>query len=124
VQGAWAIALLLSGSYSQLLDYVTFADWIFFGITAVTLVIYRSREQSRPAHYRAPLYPVSVVLFVAACLYVVAGAIVSNPPNALRGALMLALGWPVYFYWARRVLPPNAPPSSARAGIRPDSSAN
>jgi hypothetical protein len=30
-QGAWASALLLVGSYGQLLDYVTFADWIFFG---------------------------------------------------------------------------------------------
>ena len=101
VQGGWAIALLLSGSYGQLLDYVTFADWIFFGITAATLVVYRRREQGGPVRYRAPLYPLSVALFVAACLYV-AGAIVSNPPNALRGALMLALGLPVYLFWSRR----------------------
>jgi APA family basic amino acid/polyamine antiporter len=101
VQGVWAIALLLSGSYGQLLDWVTFADWIFFGITAASLVIYRRRD-SATTRYRAPLYPLSVVLFVAACVYVVAGAIVSNPPNALRGALMLALGWPVYLLWRRR----------------------
>jgi APA family basic amino acid/polyamine antiporter len=100
VQGVWAIALLLSGSYGQLLDWVTFADWIFFGITAASLVIYR-RQDSATTRYRAPLYPLSVVLFVAACVYVVAGAIVSNPPNALRGALMLALGWPVYLLWRR-----------------------
>jgi APA family basic amino acid/polyamine antiporter len=102
VQGAWAIALLLSGSYGQLLDWVTFADWIFFGITAASLVVYRRRGRTTASHYRAPLYPLSVVLFVAACLYVVAGAIVSNPPNAARGALMLALGWPAYLVWRRR----------------------
>jgi APA family basic amino acid/polyamine antiporter len=101
VQGAWAIALLLSGSYGQLLDWVTFADWIFFGITAASLVIYRRRDQGATTRYRAPLYPVSVLLFVAACLYVVAGAIVSNPANAVRGALMLALGWPAYWLWRR-----------------------
>jgi APA family basic amino acid/polyamine antiporter len=100
VQGAWAIALLLSGSYGQLLDWVTFADWIFFGITAASLVVYRRRDRTATG-YRAPLYPASVALFVAACLYVVAGAIVSNPPNALRGALMLALGWPAYLVWRR-----------------------
>jgi APA family basic amino acid/polyamine antiporter len=105
VQGAWAIALLLSGSYGQLLDWVTFADWIFFGITAAALVIYRRRDGTAAARYRAPLYPLSVVLFVAACVYVVAGAIVSNPPNAVRGALMLALGWPVYQLWRRRARP-------------------
>src|SRR6185436_227658 len=32
-QGLWAILLLATRSYGQLLDYVTFADWIFFGLT-------------------------------------------------------------------------------------------
>ncbi|MFL5608625.1 MAG: APC family permease, partial [Gemmatimonadaceae bacterium] len=104
-QGVWAIALLLSGSYGQLLDWVTFADWIFFGITAASLVVYRRRERAATTRYRAPLYPVSVLLFVAACLYVVAGAIVSNPPNAVRGAVMLALGWPAFLVWRRRARP-------------------
>ncbi len=109
VQGGWAIALLLSGSYGQLLDYVTFADWIFFGITALALLRYRRRAATDAAdgastrgEFRAPFYPWSIVLFVAACLYVVAGAIVSNPANAVRGAVMLAAGVPVYTFWARR----------------------
>jgi APA family basic amino acid/polyamine antiporter len=102
VQGAWAIALLLSGSYGQLLDYVTFADWIFFGITAATLFVYRRRDDGVGTRYRAPFYPASVVLFCLACLYVVAGAIVSNPWNAARGALLLAAGVPVFLFWSRR----------------------
>jgi basic amino acid/polyamine antiporter, APA family len=102
VQGAWAVCLLLSGSYGQLLDYVTFADWIFFGITAATLFAYRRRDTGAAARYRAPLYPVSVLLFCAACLYVVLGAVVSNPWNAVRGALLLAAGVPVFHFWSRR----------------------
>jgi APA family basic amino acid/polyamine antiporter len=102
VQGAWAIALLASGSYGQLLDYVTFADWIFFGITAATLVRYRRRDPVGGTRYRAPFYPLSVVLFVTACVYVVWGAIVSNPWNAARGALLLAVGVPVHLFWSRR----------------------
>jgi APA family basic amino acid/polyamine antiporter len=102
VQGAWAVCLLLSGSYGQLLDYVTFADWIFFGITAATLFVYRRRGSGATTRYRAPLYPSSVILFCAACLYVVAGAVVSNPWNALRGALLLAAGVPVFALWSRR----------------------
>jgi APA family basic amino acid/polyamine antiporter len=102
VQGAWAVCLLLSGSYGQLLDYVTFADWIFFGVTAATLFVYRRRGAGAAARYRAPLYPLSVILFCAACLYVVAGAVVSNPWNALRGALLLAAGVPVFAFWSRR----------------------
>ena len=109
VQGAWAIVLLLSGSYGQLLDWVTFADWIFFGVTAGTLFVYRRREPS--AGYLAPLFPWTVLLFVAACVYVVGGAVVSNPPNALRGALLLAAGVPVYLFWSRR--------RAARAAVQP-----
>ena len=99
-QGVWAIVLLVSGSYGQLLDWVTFADWIFFGITAATLFVYRRREPA--VSYRAPFFPWTVLLFVVACVYVVGGAVVSNPPNALRGTLLLAAGIPVYLFWSRR----------------------
>ena len=102
VQGGWAVCLLLSGSYGQLLDYVTFADWIFFGVTAATLFAYRRRGTGAAVRYRAPLYPASVLLFCASCLYVVLGAVVSNPWNAVRGALLLAAGVPVFLFWSRR----------------------
>lgn len=102
-QGAVALALLLTGTYGQLLDYVVFADWIFFGSTAASLFVFRARDGHgiRPA-VRAWLHPVSTALFVAAAVYVVIGSIVSNPGNALRGALLLALGLPVYAYWNRQ----------------------
>jgi len=99
-QGLWAIVLLLSGSYGQLLDWVTFADWIFFGLTAATLFTYRRRESG--AGYLAPAYPWTVILFIAASIYVVGGAIISNPANALRGALLLLAGVPVFLFWSRR----------------------
>jgi APA family basic amino acid/polyamine antiporter len=101
VQGLWAIGLLLSGSYGQLLDYVTFADWIFFGFTAATLFVYR-RRASAASGYRAPFHPLSTLLFCAACVYVVAGAIASNPWNALCGTLLLTAGVPVFLFWSRR----------------------
>ena len=103
LQALWAIALLLSGTYGELLDYVTFADWIFFGATAATLIVYRRREIAGGARrFRAPLYPWSVGLFVLAAGYVIAGAIVSSPYNALRGTALLAIGVPAYAYWQRR----------------------
>ncbi|MDF1503377.1 amino acid permease [Roseisolibacter sp. H3M3-2] len=104
-QGAWASALLLVGSYGQLLDYVTFADWIFFGLAAAALVVIRRRDAASGADaggYRAPFYPWSVVAFCAASAYVVAGSVLSDPGNALRGALLLALGVPAFLYWRRR----------------------
>ncbi|HYL21828.1 MAG TPA: amino acid permease, partial [Gemmatimonadales bacterium] len=99
VMGAWAIVLALSGTYAQLLDYVVFGDWIFFGLTAATL--FRHRARHGPG-FRVPGYPWTPALFVAAAGYVVASSVRANPGNAAIGVGLLALGVPVYFYWKGR----------------------
>ena len=103
-QGVWACLLLATRSYGQLLDYVTFADWIFFGATAATLLVYRRQDRAAGSDsgFRLPGYPWTLALFLLAALYVVAGSIRSNPGNAVRGALLLALGIPVYLVWRHR----------------------
>ncbi|MBC8090097.1 MAG: amino acid permease [Phycisphaerae bacterium] len=101
-QAVVVLALLFTGKYGQLLDYVVFADWIFFGATAATIFVLRNRDRVRGAAsptFLIPLHPFSTLLFIAAALYVVVGSIASNPGNALRGVLMFALGLPAYAYW-------------------------
>ncbi len=102
LQGAWATLLLFSGSYGQLLDYVVFADWIFFGLTAATLFVLRRRDGGTVAGFRVPLHPWSTIAFIAAAGYVVFGSVVSNPGNALRGTALLLLGIPVFLLWRMR----------------------
>jgi APA family basic amino acid/polyamine antiporter len=102
-QGVVALLLLLTGTYGQLLDYVVFADWIFFGTTAAALVVLRRRDGPLPAGgASAPGHPYTTLVFIAAAVYVVIGSILSNPGNAARGAGLLALGVPVYHWWNRR----------------------
>ena len=102
LQGLWALTLLLMGTYGELLDWVVFADWITFGAVALTLVRYRRTETPGQPGFRDPFYPWSVALFVAAAIYVVAGSVASNPANALKGSVMIALGVPVYLFWRNR----------------------
>jgi basic amino acid/polyamine antiporter, APA family len=106
LQAVWASVLALSGSFSQLVDYVAFADWIFFGLTAAGLFVYRFRDRklgiaTPRGAFRAPGYPWTPGLFVAAALFVVASSIAANPRNALIGAGLLTLGVPAYLYWSR-----------------------
>jgi APA family basic amino acid/polyamine antiporter len=112
LQGGWAILLTLTGGYGELLDYVVFGDWIFFGATAATLFLYRSRERQglepRNLRFRTPGYPIAPLMFILVAIYVVSGSLLSNPGNALKGIALMALGVPVYLYWSgRRRLPPS-----------------
>jgi len=111
-QAAWAIVLALTGTFSELVDYVAFGDWIFFGLTVAGLFIYRARdvtplplptverglagEGAAPRAFRVPGYPWTPALFVLAALYVVASAVLANPRNAFVGTGLLLLGVPVY----------------------------
>ncbi len=107
IQAVWAIALALSGTYGQLLDYVVFGDWIFFGLIVATVFAYRRRDARSgvaPRIFRMPGYPVLPAIFVAIAVYVVASAIWSNPRNALLGAVLIALGVPAYTFWSRRTV--------------------
>ncbi len=97
-----AVALTLTGTFGQLVDYVTFGDWIFFGLTAAALFVYRKRDQSPVTGFRVPAYPVTVIIFVLAAAYVVFSAIISNPRNAAIGAGLIALGIPAFLYWRSR----------------------
>jgi APA family basic amino acid/polyamine antiporter len=103
-----AIILTLSGTFGQLVDYVTFGDWIFFGLTAAGLFVYRSRESgagrsgAQAPAFRVPGYPYTVALFVLAAAFVVFSAVASNPGNAVIGAGLIALGIPAFLYWRSR----------------------
>lgn len=106
-QAVWALALLATSGYGQLLDYVVFCDWLFFGLAAASLFVLRARDRAAgviepPGAFRVPGYPIVPAAFVAAAAYVVIGSVASNPKNALLGAGILALGVPVYHYARRR----------------------
>ncbi len=108
IQALWAVVLTLSGSYGQLLDYATFGDWIFFGLTAATLFVYRRRDGAGDATgFKVPGYPLVPAFFVLGALYVVVSSIASNPLNAAIGAGVIALGVPAYALFRRMAQPPH-----------------
>ena len=109
LQGAWSMVLALSGSYAQLVDYVTFGDWIFFALTAATLFVYRARERRAGINavgFRMVGYPWVPVLFITGAAYVVVSSVVANPRNACIGSVLLAAGVPAYFYLKKRAQKP------------------
>jgi len=105
IQAIWSCALALTGRYEQLLNYVVFADWIFFGSTVATLFVFRRvlpLEGRSAGAFRCVGYPVVPLAFVVAAAAVVLSVVRADPVSASRGALLLAAGIPVFFWFKRR----------------------
>ncbi|HEY6050666.1 MAG TPA: amino acid permease, partial [Thermoanaerobaculia bacterium] len=104
-QAVWSAGLVAAGNYGGLVDSVVFADWIFFGLSAAAVFVLRARGPAPAGRFRAPFYPVLPLLFVAAAVVAVVSAIGSSPGRSAFGAALLALGVPVYLFFARRRRP-------------------
>jgi APA family basic amino acid/polyamine antiporter len=100
--GVWAAVLAASGSFEQLFTYVIFAGWIFYGLAAASIFMYRRREPNRPRPYRVPGYPWTPALFVVAAAALVINAIVAGPSGAAQGLAIVLAGLPAYFFWRAR----------------------
>jgi len=105
-QSVWTVFIAISGRYEQILNYVISMDFLFFGLTATTLFVFRRRaargEMDGSSRYRVPGHPLSTLTFVAICWWIVAITIFRYPQNSLIGVGMLLAGVPVYWLWTRR----------------------
>lgn len=106
LQGLIAIVIALSGSYDQILNYVTCNDYIFFGLAAVALIVFRNRDARDPTapkpFFRMPGHPVTTLLFLAAAWYVVGDTVLKSPHDTGIGIAILLSGLPVYLLFTRR----------------------
>ncbi len=101
LQGACAMVIAASGRYEQILNYVVSVDFIFFGLTATCVFIFRRRDQSE-TKFKIPLHPYTTIFFIAACFFVVANTIYKYPENSVIGLAIMVIGIPIYFLWKRR----------------------
>ena len=101
MQGVFASVIALSGRYEQILSYVVSIDFIFFGLTAATLFVFRRRSTEQQA-YRTPGHPYTTIFFIASCWLVVIGTFVNYPRNSFAGLGLLFLGIPAFYFWQRR----------------------
>jgi APA family basic amino acid/polyamine antiporter len=99
LQGIWAIVLLFSGSYSELLDYVIFAVLVFYVLTVMGLFILRRTHAHLERPYRAFGYPVVPALYVLMCAVISLALLVVKPVYSWPSFLLVLTGIPVYWLW-------------------------
>jgi APA family basic amino acid/polyamine antiporter len=102
VQAVWAGIITLTGTYSQLLDYVIFAVMLFYILTIVGLFRLRRTRPNAPRPYRAWGYPVLPALYITFALVVEWALLTHKPLRSVAGLCIVAVGIPVYYLWRRR----------------------
>jgi basic amino acid/polyamine antiporter, APA family len=99
LQGGLAAFFALTSTYERMLSYAVFADWIFFALAGVALLVFRRKLPAAPRPYPAPFYPWTPILFSLVGAGIVFNLFFTDPGNALAGTAVLLAGIPVYFGW-------------------------
>ena len=98
------VAVVLVGHFEAIINYTESMDGLFFGMTALTLLIFRKRQESTdsaPA-IRVPGHPWTTLVFVAINWLIAANSLVRYRSNALLVLGIWLAGLPLYFYWSRK----------------------
>jgi APA family basic amino acid/polyamine antiporter len=102
VQAVWTMLLCVSGSYSQLLDYIIFAVLVFYILTILGLFVLRLKQPHTPRPYKAFGYPFLPGLYVVMAAGICVALLRYKPQYTWPGLILVLLGVPVYVLWSRR----------------------
>ena len=102
VQAIWTTILCVSGSYSQLLDYIIFAVLVFYILTILGLFVLRIKQPNTPRPYKAFGYPFLPALYIVMATGICAALLRYKPQYTWPGLILVLLGVPVYLFWSRR----------------------
>jgi APA family basic amino acid/polyamine antiporter len=102
IQCLWACLLTLSGSYSDLLDYVIFAVLLFYILTITGIFVLRRTRPDMDRPYRAFGYPFLPAMYILAAAIIEFLLLLYKPNYTYPGLAIVLLGVPVYFIWRRK----------------------
>lgn len=105
LQGCMAMVIAVSGTYEQILNYVVSMDFLWMGLTANCLFVFRHQSErqrdSEKLDFRVPGHPWTTIFFIAASWFVVLNAFLKYPRDSLIGLSIALAGIPVYFFWKK-----------------------
>lgn len=97
-----AILIVVGGAFRELLSLAIFSEWLFFVVAASTIFVFRRREPGAVRPYRTIGYPVVPAVFIGSALMLLYYTFTSNVQDSIGGVVVIALGLPVYWWFARK----------------------
>jgi APA family basic amino acid/polyamine antiporter len=102
VSSAAAIALILSGTFEQIIALATVLFLLNYISAYAALFVLRRREPGLPRPYRAFGFPFTTAIVLVGSVLALIAAAVEDPRSALAAGLLLAACAPIYVGIARR----------------------
>jgi basic amino acid/polyamine antiporter, APA family len=102
IQAGWSMLLCLTGTYSQLLDYVVFAALLFYILVIFSVFMLRKKHPEWERPYKAFGFPVFPVIYIIACLLIIVILLIYKPLFTWPGLGIVLSGVPVYYLWKNR----------------------
>jgi len=99
IQCVWASLLTFTGTFNQLITYIIFASWIFYGMSAGAVIILRNKKPDMERPYKTPVYPWIPIIFILFAIFLTINTIIEAPRDAAIGAGIILAGLPMYYYW-------------------------
>ena len=101
IQCVWASLLTFTGTFNQLITYIIFASWIFYGMSAGAVIILRNKKPDMERPYKTPVYPWIPIIFILFAIFLTINTIIEAPRDAAIGAGIILAGLPMYYYWKK-----------------------
>ena len=99
--GVCAIAFAFSGTFDVLTDMIVFSMLIFDIMAVAAVFVLRKRVPAMAHPYRAWGYPFLPVVYLLGIAWLTLNTLLALPGRSLAGLGLIALGIPVYAYYAR-----------------------
>ena len=100
LQGAIALALVVLGAlmrdgFKTMVEYTSPVFWLFMTLVGISIFVFRLRDPNRVLPYSVPLYPITPIIFIATCMWMLYSSLVYTGVGALFGVAVLAIGAPL-----------------------------
>ncbi|HTR29935.1 MAG TPA: amino acid permease [Puia sp.] len=112
IMGVWSMLFILSGSFDIMADMFVFMSWVFYGLTAIGLILLRRRKPGLPRPYSVGGYPWLPLLFILFTLFYLVTTIYNDITaystgkapiiNSVFGLVLTVAGIPFYWYFQRQ----------------------
>jgi basic amino acid/polyamine antiporter, APA family len=100
--GIVAAFLSLTGTFEELYSLFVFAVWIFFALTAITLLRLRRTAPHLVRPYRAWGHPVTPCIFLVAAIALTTNLWLVRPIRSSLGLIVILIGIPFFHHWRRK----------------------